>query len=249
MIKMIVCLMENVVKDYLDKELGQVRYIKKSGIRTLRITLRHFNGVRVTVPSRVSLRDAEAFVQSKRAWIKKHIEKIREQEQMLTVFAADKRYKTKFHSIRIAEQQKNKGKLVINNGKAVIYLPGGMNIKTDEAQQYARKLIEEVWRHEAKNYLPERVARLAGKYGFSYGKVFIRNTKTRWGSCSSANNINLNVHLMRLPGHLIDYVILHELNHTRHKNHGKEFWNTLDQITGNAKGLSKEIREYRVNIY
>lgn len=241
--------METVVKDYVDKELGPVRYIKKSGVRNVRITLRHFSGVSVTVPSRVSLRDAEAFVQTKRAWIKKNMKNIREQEQMRTVFSENKRYKTKFHAISIAEQRKEKGGLVIKNGKALIYLPMGMDLKTDSAQQYIRKIIEEVWRHEAKDYLPKRVAHLAEKHGFSFGKVFIRNTKTRWGSCSSANNINLNVHLMRLPGHLIDYVILHELNHTRHKNHGKEFWDTLDKLTGNAKGLSKEIRKHRVNIY
>ena len=90
---------------------------------------------------------------------------------------------------------------------------------------------------------------LAEKYGLSFADLRVKNLKTRWGSCSSVNNINLNIHLMRLPEHLIDYVILHELAHTIHKNHGKGFWQTLDKFSGNARLLAKEMRQYRTVTY
>ena len=77
----------------------------------------------------------------------------------------------------------------------------------------------------------------------------MRNSKTRWGSCSYENNINLNLHLMRLPNHLIDYVILHELVHTKIKNHSKDFWNLLDVVTGNAKNLDRELKNHHTKIY
>jgi len=72
-------------------------------------------------------------------------------------------------------------------------------------------------RKEAKDYLPQRTELLAAAHGFKYSGVTVKNISSRWGSCSSTNHINLNIHLVRLPEHLSDYVILHELTHTVHK--------------------------------
>ena len=104
------------------------------------------------------------------------------------------------------------------------------------------------YRKEAKQLLPERVAFLAKQDGFSYNNLSIKNIKSRWGSCSAKNNINLSIYLMKLPDELIDYVILHELTHTIHKNHGKDFWNYLDKITGKPKELAARIKKYRTGI-
>ena len=124
-----------------------------------------------------------------------------------------------------------------------------MEVKSLDIQQKIRVAIEETLRKEAKDYLPQRVKELAEKNSFRFKKVSVRNSKTRWGSCSYDNNINLNLHLMRLPNHLIDYVILHELVHTKIKNHSRDFWNMLDLVTGNAKNLDKELKNYRTKIY
>ena len=67
--------------------------------------------------------------------------------------------------------------------------------------------------------------------------------KTRWGSCTAKNNINLNMLMTYLPKKIQDYVILHELLHTRIKDHGKGFWLELDRLTGNAKGIQKKLKE------
>ena len=112
-----------------------------------------------------------------------------------------------------------------------------------------RKEIVRFLRQEAENYLPNRVEYFAEKYDLNYKKVTIKNTKTRWGSCSYINNINLNLHLIRLPDKLIDYVILHELAHTKVKNHQKEFWDLLDFYSGDAKGLDKELKKYNTHIF
>ena len=74
-------------------------------------------------------------------------------------------------------------------------------------------------------------------------------TKTRWGSCSFKNNINLSLHLMRLREELIDYVILHELVHTKVKNHSREFWTTLDIYCPKSKSLDKELKKYSLRFY
>lgn len=97
---------------------------------------------------------------------------------------------------------------------------------------------------EAKARLRDRLAGLAGLYGFTYNRVYIRRQRTRWGSCSAKNNINLNLRILLLPRILQDYVLLHELVHTRIKNHSPEFWKELDRLVGDAKGLRGRLGKY-----
>lgn len=78
-------------------------------------------------------------------------------------------------------------------------------------------------RQLAKESLPPRLAELAQRYGFEYAGVRIKHNASNWGSCSVRKNINLNLNLVRLPRYLSDYVMLHELCHLRHANHGPEF--------------------------
>ena len=96
----------------------------------------------------------------------------------------------------------------------------------------------------AKEFLEGRIKEFADKFGFVYNKITIRNQKTRWGSCSGKNNINLNMQLMNIPNHLIDYVLLHELVHSKVKNHSPLFWRSLDRYVGNAKAIDKELKKY-----
>ncbi|MDO8885898.1 M48 family metallopeptidase [Candidatus Oleimmundimicrobium sp.] len=103
-------------------------------------------------------------------------------------------------------------------------------------------------RVEAKKVLIKRLNELTKKHGFTYNKVFIRNQRTRLGSCSFKNNINLNMKLILLPDELIDYVILHELVHLKIKNHSKDFWKELDKFVGDAKALRSKVKEYQLGL-
>lgn len=88
----------------------------------------------------------------------------------------------------------------------------------------------EAMRRQAKAELPPRLAELAARYGFEYGKVTIKNNATNWGSCSTKGNINLNLKVVRLPALLQDYVLLHELCHLRHHDHSHAFHLLLEHI-------------------
>lgn len=96
----------------------------------------------------------------------------------------------------------------------------------------------------AKRKLKARLGTLAERHGFTYNRVFVRNQRTRWGSCSCQNNISLNIRLVLLPEQLMDYVILHELTHTRIKNHSAVFWRELDRYVGNGKAKAARLRAY-----
>lgn len=103
----------------------------------------------------------------------------------------------------------------------------------------------EMMRSEAKKILPLRLEELASQFGFKYNSIHIRNMHSRWGSCSSRKNVNLSLWLVKLPQHLIDFVLLHELCHTIEMNHGERFHNLLNNVTQNReKELRKELRQY-----
>jgi predicted metal-dependent hydrolase len=123
--------------------------------------------------------------------------------------------------------------------------------KMEQMEGAARVLSESnpIDRPTARKLLVDRLNYLAQKHGFQYNRVFIRNQKTRWGSCSGKNNINLNVNLVRLPDELRDYTILHELVHTRIKNHGKRFWAQLDRLLGDARILDRALNDYNLMLY
>jgi predicted metal-dependent hydrolase len=112
------------------------------------------------------------------------------------------------------------GRFAVSRGETRVYYPANEHIESERVQRMIRIALEATWRVEAMKYLPARLRELSMEHGFQYNRVFIRNNRSRWGSCSAGNNINLNLHLMRLPDELIDYVLMHELVHTRHNFFG-----------------------------
>ena len=101
-------------------------------------------------------------------------------------------------------------------------------------------------RIQAKAALPPRLAELAALHGFTYNNVRIKHNVSNWGSCSELGNINLNLNLMRVPEHLRDYVMLHELCHLRYMNHGTEFHALLEEVCPDHRALARELKGYKL---
>lgn len=119
-----------------------------------------------------------------------------------------------------------------------------MSRKTAVRPTFTPAEIEEL-RKRAKEILPQKVEYFARMFGFRYGMVAIRATRSKWGSCSSENNISLSLFLMTVPEHLADYVVIHELCHTVHHNHSPKFHALLDScLGGREKELRRELRRY-----
>jgi predicted metal-dependent hydrolase len=115
-----------------------------------------------------------------------------------------------------------------------------------EREESRRRALAESFaridRSAAARKLQERLRYLAVKHGFTYNRVTIRDQRTRWGSCSHGNKISLNVKLVMLPPELMDYVLLHELVHTRVHDHSPRFWAELDRYVGHARTFAARVR-------
>lgn len=114
---------------------------------------------------------------------------------------------------------------VIRHGQQIIVkLPSTATLNDSRVVNSIRDVVIAALRVEAKSYLPKRLAFLATKHGFQYEKLRFSHAGGRWGSCSTTGTISLNIALMKLPFELIDYVLLHELSHTKQMNHSPSFW-------------------------
>jgi predicted metal-dependent hydrolase len=101
---------------------------------------------------------------------------------------------------------------------------------------------------EARKRIINRLRQLADQHGFTYNKVSIRSQRTRWGSCSGKGAISLNIKLVALPVELSDYVILHELVHTKIHNHSQRFWKELDKYVGKGKAKARRLKEHGLGL-
>lgn len=117
---------------------------------------------------------------------------------------------------------------VVRHGQQIVAnLPEALTLHDPTAVMAIREVVIKALRREAKSYLPKRLQFLATKYGFYYEKVRFSHASGRWGSCSSNGTISLNIALMKLPFELIDYVLIHELSHTKQMNHSSDFWDLV----------------------
>lgn len=232
------------------QSIGNILLKKSNKAKRMAIRIKEHKGVYVTIPYLMSFKSAEQFVYQKYDWIKHNLEKMRKIETKASFFSENLSFETFYHSLQVTKAQVKLPTAHIHNRKIQIAYPHSQNIENKEIQEFIKKVIIFTLRKEAKYYLPLRVKQLAESNKLHVKSVYVKNIKTRWGSCSGVNNINLNIHLMRLPHHLIDYVILHELAHTIHKNHGKDFWKFLDQLTaGNSRKFEKEMKNYRIAVF
>ncbi|PLS81017.1 hypothetical protein CYG49_03275, partial [Candidatus Saccharibacteria bacterium] len=128
--------------------------------------------------------------------------------------------------------------------EAIVALPLGLAITDGVAVAALKKAYASVLRKEAEHFLPRRVRAIAIERGFLVKRIQFNNAKTRWGSCTSEGNLNLNIALMKLPHALIDYVIIHELCHTKHLNHSAAFWSLVEANCPTFKQNRQELKQF-----
>jgi len=235
------------IKMLSDAALGTIEFIRNERSKHIRVRILN-SGLKVTLPPRASEDDAMKFINSIRTKIIQKQEKLEKGLQTRNILI-DESSKLQTLTFVVEAKVMNRKNIyfALKNNTLSIEFPVGTDCSTVENQQYFWNGISFFLRKEAKRLLPDRTKQLADKYGFTFTDVKIQSSKTRWGSCSRAKSINLSLYLMLLPAYLIDYVILHELCHTREMNHGDKFWAWMDKVTdGKSKELRAELKKYHM---
>ena len=218
------------------KQIGPVNFNKNRRSKNIKIRVKPDQSVHVSFPFFVSTIEVSQFVIKSINWITDQQQKFETKKSKIEAG----QFQTKLHSVTVTEGTENKTK--VNFNEIEIRLA---DFDSDSSRSYLENVMVGIYRYEARKILPPRLTELAQNYGFQFNKLTIRNNKRNWGSCSARNNISLNLQMMKLPDELIDYVLLHELVHTRIKNHGPLFWAKLDELTNfRARELSKQVRKF-----
>jgi len=210
----------------------QVKYKKHIFSKSIKISLKKNDEILVTMPYLCPYKVARNFLMSNLDKIKNF--KIKNNK----IISPD--FKTKFDTLKIF--QSDNFKTEQKNKEIYFYYPKEIDFYSDEVQKLLKEAYLRAIKIEAKNYLPQRLEFLAKKFGFVYNKISLRNQKTRFGSCSFQNNISLNINLMEYDFDIIDYVLIHELCHTRIKNHSSAFWIEVEKYCPNYKILRKKLK-------
>lgn len=191
-----------------------------SNARRLKLRVEHHQ-VFLTIPPRTSEKHIQAFLNASQSWLdtvwQKHYQHTLNQTIPKT---------GDYLNLPLLAQQ---FELVIDDQLSVHTLHIE-NLQIRLNAQNAGNLLKNWVKQQASLYLPQRLCSLAQQFGFHFSQCQIRHAKTRWGSCSATGKISLNAALMLLPVELIDYVILHELCHTRQLNHLAKFWYEMQQV-------------------
>ncbi len=217
-----------------DQEFGTVTVRKSRSTNTIRASLAPNGTLRISMPALAPLFMAKRMLNASRS-------QIRELQQVSGQrLFADGMQIGKSHSILVSPANTLR---VVTRGQVIhVELPEGEAIDTAGTQQAIRQAVLKALRKEAKSYLPRRLAHLAQEFGFSYSEVRFSHASSRWGSCSSNGTISLNIALMMQDFSIIDYVLIHELAHTKHMNHSDAFWQEVARANPDYKRHRKILK-------
>ena len=224
-----------------------IEYKARASRRARRISIRFTirRGFELVYPLGVNSPTPEELLASKQGWILATLEKYPrhqkdEQNQQRYQDGSMFQYLGDAIRLNLLECAADDAIRIQNNGERLNF---SLPANDSNNPSVIRAAIEHFYRQQAKRYLPQRTRELAEQHGFTYNRVFIKNQKTRWGSCSDKRNINLNMRLMMTPRAAIDYVIIHELCHLIHMNHSQLFWNLVAKHCPNYQYWEKWLKE------
>lgn len=222
-------------------DIGTVYVTKKRGQKTMRLRVDTKGQVQISIPWMVPRAMAIKFIKSKFEWVK--------QQQLSYVFVPySGMLLGKTLTLLIRENSAASRTKQLGN-QIIVSFPGFYDISNPQHVSKIQKSVMKSLRVEAEKFLLPRLREFAENYDFNYKSAGIKMVTGRWGSCDSYGHISLSLYLVQLPIELIDYVLIHELTHTKHMNHSPAFWAGVEKLYPDYKRIRREMRGLQPRIY
>lgn len=235
---------------FVHPRLGNVTVSHTKRVKRISMSVKRDGTVRLNIPAAYPVQTGLDFLASKEQWVAAALKRTEASNPNRIITPP---YNTRFRELVFHNVDECGGETNVTSritpDKLIISFPSSIPHSSPQVQELTRAAILRALRSEAKTVLPKMVAEIANKHGFKCGKVTVRETHSRWGSCSANDDISLSIFLMRLPDHLIEYIIIHELCHTIYKDHSERFHALAEShLVGREKQLRAELRHYHPDI-
>ena len=229
-------------KEFDIPPVGLFKVYKRKGAHSLRLSITALGEVRVSQPTWLPYSAGVSFASTKAAWIEQN------RNVDANVLTDGQRIGKQHYLQFVSVDSISSVKTRLVGSEIVLSLPIGVSSLDVGSQVAAQKASERALKKECGDLLEPRLNDLAVEFEFSYETLGYKKLKGRWGSCSNRRHITLNIFLLELPWQLIDYVLVHELVHTKHLNHSADFWAEFERCLPDARKLRKEIHKYQPKI-
>ena len=213
--------------------------------RHIRLSIKPDGSLRVSTPPRIKESEIISFIESQKEWIQIHqakIEQLKQNESEILLFG-----KTYQKILQYSSTHKTGFRI---EKKSLIYNPISPPNNVDQNNPFSQysKQLERFLKTTAASYIPTRVTQIAATMNTTFSALTLRQQKTRWGSCSSSGNLNFNWRLVHYPPAIIDYVIVHELAHRTHMNHGQSFWALVARYDPDYKMHIRYLKKHGLSV-
>jgi len=224
-----------------DEEFGRIRAKRNARAVYVRLKINQAGELEATLPPRAPLRAVNHLLNDARDEIRSLLQK---HAAKTVIYYEDGQAIGHSHRLSIVvDETSTKPSRSIKHQMLRVTLPRGSELTSSVSQDYIRASVKKALEKEARAYLPRRLQHMADTYGMTFESVRYGNQRGRWGSCSSQGTISLNVGLMSLPLELVDYVLVHELCHTKHMNHSTAFWELVETCMPDYRERRRELKD------
>lgn len=223
-------------------EIGEIHIRRARGVRSVRLRVNAEGSIYLTLPWWVAKSTGLAFARRHREWILEQ-----QQHHSLNITSGMSLYSGQTVMINRNDSKRSSTKTAEQS--ITLTIPKQLDESSAVAQKKMKQMLNKVLKVQSEEMLLPFLQTEAENHGFIYKSAQMRNLKSRWGSCNEKKEITLNIYLVQLPKHLIEYVLLHELTHTKHLHHGKDFWAELMRVCPDSKQRKKELKQYQPRIY
>lgn len=216
----------------------EIRIIKKR-TKTAKIKINNNYEITVIVPTSYTTVMTEELVSKKKEWIDRSIRKLRDRTKEIEL---EHNEILLFGEKYIFEQNTDIDNKILtyNESKKIV-----SNFNLTEKKE----LLINWYKHLANKFISRKANELAEKNDYRYERLFIRDQKTKWGTCSSRKNISFNWRLIMCPEYVIEYLIIHELTHLKEMNHSRKFWEEVEKVIPDYKNAKSWLTDYESYIF